>query len=164
MGMHVGGGDDGPGQNLNSEINVTPFVDVMLVLLVIFMIIAPMLNAGVEVDIPEVEAQNIEDPKGKLTLHITEHGKLFLGGGEQSKAQPVPWPQLRSVLTGNQRIAADKTLWISADKRLSYAVVVTAMAEARHAGVTKLMMLTDPTAPIPLDQLEQRAAQPPGAL
>ena len=75
MGMSAGG--DG---ELNSEINVTPLVDVMLVLLIIFMITAPMMNTGVDLTLPQVTAQKLEDPEGKLVLSITKDKKVFLGG------------------------------------------------------------------------------------
>ncbi len=143
MGLQVGGDSQGPGSHLNSEINVTPFVDVMLVLLVIFMVTMPLVNAGVDIDIPEVNAQNIDDPTGKLTLQIGKDRKLFLGA-DKTKMQ-ISWASLRVKLETNARVQADKTLWIAAEKSLPYEIVVTAMAEARAAGVSRLMMLTDPS-------------------
>ena len=76
MGMSAGGGDD----DLKSEINVTPLVDVMLVLLIIIMITAPMMNTGVSLELPQIAAQNIEDPEGKLVLSIGKDSHIFLGG------------------------------------------------------------------------------------
>ena len=76
MAMSRAGGDD----ELNAEINVTPMVDVMLVLLIIFMITAPMMNTGVVLELPQVTAQNVEDPEGKLVLSIAKDDKIFLGG------------------------------------------------------------------------------------
>ena len=150
-----------PGGHLNSEINVTPMVDVMLVLLVIFMITAPMLNAGVDIDIPEVSAQSIEDPHGKLTLHIAQNRTLQLGAGDAKS--PITWAQLRTKLSANALAQDDKALWIAADKSLPYEIVVTAMAEARAAGITKLMMLTDPAValdPALLDNPAHKKATP----
>ena len=144
-----------PGSHLNSEINVTPMVDVMLVLLVIFMITAPMLNAGVDIDIPEVAAQNIDDPHGKLTLHISKTRSLRLGAGDSKF--PVSWAELRTKLAANALVQKDQTLWIAAEKSLPYEIVVTAMAEARSAGVVKLMMLTDPTAALDPAILDKQA-------
>ena len=80
MGMSSGGRG-----KLAAEINVTPLVDVMLVLLVIFMITAPMMNTGVDVDLPEVGGEVLEDPEGKLILSVTSTGHVFLG------ATPVTW-------------------------------------------------------------------------
>ncbi len=149
MSMQSGGG---PG-DLNSEINVTPMVDVMLVLLVIFMITAPMMNSGVDIDLPEVSAQNAEDPEGKLIMSIDKHGKLFLG------ATPVKWAELEVKLSTNQRVKTEKTLWVEAHQGLPYGLVVTAMAAARKAGVTKLMMLTDPVEHIDMSQLDKAPLQ-----
>jgi biopolymer transport protein TolR len=146
-----GGGAAGPGEDLNSEINVTPFVDVMLVLLVIFMVTAPMLTTGVDIDLPETEAAVLEDTEGKLVLSIDKSAKLFLG------AAPVKWADLQVKLSTNERVKLEKTLWIEADQMLPYRVVVTAMAQARAAGVTKLMMLTDANAQMDMAELDERA-------
>ena len=84
---------------LNSEINVTPFVDVMLVLLIIFMITAPMMNeTGVDLDLPQAPAQNIDDPEGKLVLSIDKNHKIFLGG------TAVKWQDLETKLKNNERV------------------------------------------------------------
>ena len=153
MGMSSGGGDD-----LNAEINVTPLVDVMLVLLIIFMITAPVmsLNTGVDVTLPAVTAQNIEDPEGKLVLAISETRKIALGGTQ------IPWADLKAKLSTNERLKKEGALYVSADKNLPYAVVVTAMAVARDAGVGKVMLLTDPTDTLKLSDLDQTVV-PPGA-
>jgi biopolymer transport protein TolR len=134
MGMKTGGGDD-----LNSEINVTPLVDVMLVLLIIFMVTAPMLNTGVELDLPQVTAQKLEEKKEQLVLAITKDRKLLLG------KTPIKWSELQSKLKANEKVQADKVLYIEGDSTLPYAVVVTAMALVKDAGVPKVQLLTDPT-------------------
>lgn len=158
MGMQLGGRSGG-GDDLNSELNVTPFVDVMLVLLVIFMITAPMLNTGVDITLPQIAAQNIEDPQGKLILSIDSAQRLSLG-----KTQ-VKWSELSDKLSTNQRVQTEKELYIEADQNLPYAVVVTAMATAKSAGVEKVMMLTDPSEQIDLGKLDEisAAAGPAGA-
>src|SRR5437588_4718811 len=141
MGMKAGG--DG---ELNSEINVTPLVDVMLVLLIIFMITAPMMNTGVDLDLPQVTAQNVEDPEGKLVLSIAKNDRIFLGGTQ------VTWKDLEAKLKSNDRVKKESALYIEADTNLPYGVVVTAMAIAKNAGVAKVMMLTDPTQDLKLDE------------
>jgi biopolymer transport protein TolR len=133
MGMSSGGGDD----ELNSEINVTPMVDVMLVLLIIFMITAPMMNTGVDLDLPQVTAKNIEDPEGKLVLSIDKTQRIFLGGTQ------VTWQDLKTKLAANERVKKESELYIEADTVLPYGVVITAMAVAKEAGVAKVMMLTE---------------------
>jgi len=151
MAMKTGGGDE-----LNAEINVTPFVDVMLVLLIIFMITAPMMNnTGVELQLPQVTAKNIDDPEGKLVLSIKPSNEIFLGG------TAVTWQDLEAKLKLNERVKKESALYIEADTNLAYGVVITAMAVAKNAGVEKVMMLTDPTDQIKLSDLDQKAQQAP---
>ncbi|MGE0870312.1 MAG: ExbD/TolR family protein [Kofleriaceae bacterium] len=144
MGISAGRGSD----DLNAEINVTPMVDVMLVLLIIFMITAPMMNTGVDLDLPQVTAQNVEDPEGKLVLSIAKNNTIFLGGTK------VTWQDLEAKLKTNERVQKESALYIEADTSLPYGVVVTAMAVAKNAGVTKVMMLTEPT-----DNLQPRLGE-----
>ena len=148
MAMKSGSGGD----DLNSEINVTPLVDVMLVLLIIFMITAPMMNTGVDLDLPQVTAQNVEDPQGKLVLSIAKNDRVFLGGTQ------VTWKDLEAKLKSNERVKKEGALYIEADTNLPYGVVVTAMAIAKNAGVAKVMMLTDPTQDLKLDELDANGA------
>ena len=133
MAMSGGSGDG----ELNSEINVTPLVDVMLVLLIIFMITAPMMNTGVDLDLPQVTAKNIEDPEGKLVLSIDKANRIFLGGTQ------ITWQDLKVKLESNERVKKESELYIEADTVLPYGVVITAMAVAKNAGVAKVMMLTE---------------------
>ena len=144
MGMSAGGSDD-----LNAEINVTPLVDVMLVLLIIFMITAPMMNTGVDIDLPTVTAKNIEDPEGKLVLSIGSDKKIHLGG------TLITWQELEAKLTANERVKKESEIYIEADTNLPYGVIVTAMAIAKNAGVQKVMMLTDPSENLGLKELDQ---------
>ena len=151
MGMQIGG--NARGDDLNSEINVTPFVDVMLVLLVIFMITAPMLNTGVDISLPQITAEDIDDPEGKLILSIDGQRRLYLGRTQ------VTWADLSDKLAANRRVQTEKELYIEADQGLPYGVVVTAMATARSAGVVRVMMLTDPTEQIDRSALDEAANQ-----
>ena len=147
MAMRAGG--DG---ELNAEINVTPLVDVMLVLLIIFMITAPMMNTGVSLDLPQVTAQNVEDPEGKLVLSIAKDDKIYLGGTQ------VKWKELEQKLKTNERVQKESSLYIEADNALQYGRVVTAMAIAKNAGVTRVMMLTSPTDTLNLDDLDKNSS------
>ena len=147
MAMKAGSGDE-----LNAEINVTPFVDVMLVLLIIFMITAPMMNnTGVELQLPQVAAKNIDDPEGKLVLSIKKTNEIFLGGTQ------VTWQDLAAKLKANERVKREAALYIEADTNLPYGVVLTAMAVAKDSGVEKVMMLTDPSDQLKLSDLDQKA-------
>jgi len=146
MGMKAGG--DG---ELNAEINVTPMVDVMLVLLIIFMITAPMMNnTGVDLQLPRVAAKNIDDPEGKLVLSIKQTREVFLGGTR------VTWQDLETKLKANERVKKEAALYIEADTNIAYGVVITAMAVAKNAGVEKVMMLTDPSDQMKLSELDQK--------
>src|SRR3954470_20245290 len=145
MGMSSGGGDN----ELTSEINVTPLVDVMLVLLIIFMLTAPMMNTGVSLELPQVTAQNMEDPEGKLVLSIAKDNKIFLGGSQ------VTWKDLEAKLKANDRVQKESALYIEADMHLDYGVVVTAMALAKNAGVAHVMMLTNPSDNLKVEDLDQ---------
>lgn len=147
MGMKAGGGGD----ELNSEINVTPFVDVMLVLLIIFMITAPMMNnTGVDLQLPQVAAKNIDDPEGKLVLSVKKTNEVFLGGTK------VTWQELEAKLKANERVKREAALYIEADTNLPYGVILTAMAIAKNAGVEKVMMLTDPSDQLKLSDLDKK--------
>ena len=147
MAMKTGSGDE-----LNAEFNVTPFVDVMLVLLIIFMITAPMMNnTGVELQLPQVAAKNIDDPEGKLVLSIKKTNEIFLGGTQ------VTWQDLAAKLKANERVKREAALYIEADTNLPYGVVLTAMAVAKDSGVEKVMMLTDPSDQLKLSDLDQKA-------
>jgi biopolymer transport protein ExbD len=146
MAMSSGGGDN----ELNSEINVTPLVDVMLVLLIIFMITAPLLNnTGVTLELPQVAAQNIDDPEGKLVMSIKADNTIYLGGTQ------ITWAQLEAKLKANERVQKESSLYIEADTHLQYGVVITAMQLANNAGVQHVMFLTDPSASLDLGKLDQ---------
>jgi biopolymer transport protein TolR len=145
MAFSTGNDSGGP----MAEINVTPLVDVMLVLLIIFMITAPMMNTGVDIDLPTVTAKNIEDPEGKLILSISNDKKIHLGG------TLITWQELEAKLAANERVKKESEIYIEADTNLPYGVIVTAMAIAKNVGVQKVMMLTDPSETLGLKELDQ---------
>jgi len=138
MGMSGGGGGQRPAM---SEINVTPLVDVMLVLLIIFMVTAPLITQGVDVDLPQTRAQPLEGTEKKLVLTITKDKQVFIGTNEET---PIPFDQLEEKLGTNDRLQREKELYLHADRALDYGTVVDVMATIRRAGVTKLGMVTDP--------------------
>ncbi len=121
-----------------TDINVTPLVDVMLVLLIIFMVTAPLIQSGVKVDLPRASAQQMEHAEEKLVLTITRDRRVFLGEVEISPRD------LEQKLASNARIRKDKELYLHADRSLPYGQVVEIMATARRAGVESLGMITEP--------------------
>jgi biopolymer transport protein TolR len=132
------GGDTGGGRRAMTDINVTPLVDVMLVLLIIFMVTAPLIQSGVKVDLPRASAQQMEHEEEKLVLTITRDRRIFLGTTEIAPAD------LEAKLSTNARIRKDKELYLHADRSLPYGQVVEIMATARRAGVESLGMITEP--------------------
>ena len=124
MSMSTGGGQSGP----ITEINVTPLVDVMLVLLIIFMVTAPMIQTGVDVNLPQAKAQTIPDDEGKLILTVTKDKRVFLG-----KLQ-IPWDDVEKTLKNNAKLNADNELYLHADRALLYGDVVKVMAAVKQAG------------------------------
>ncbi len=125
-----------------SEINVTPLVDVMLVLLIIFMVAAPMATTGVPVVLPKGETQTIESEDSKLILTIPETFEqdhaVYLGKFK------IPFPELETKLKTNERLQTDRELYIHADGRLRYQDVITVMSVASQAGAERLGLITDP--------------------
>ena len=121
-----------------AEINVTPFVDVMLVLLVIFMVTAPMMQSGVEVDLPETKTQPMRMRDEPLILSVKKDGSTFVGRTE------VPLDDLAVKLEAIFEGRDTKELFLRADKEAAYGKVARAMAAAREAGASKLGMVTEP--------------------
>ena len=136
--MAFSGGDGGSGRRAMTDINVTPLVDVMLVLLIIFMVTAPLIQSGVKVDLPRASAQQMEHQEEKLVLTITRDRRVFLGNSE------IPPADLEKKLSSNARIQKEKELYLHADRSLPYGQVVEIMAVARRAGVESLGMITEP--------------------
>jgi len=126
------------GQPLLSDINVTPLVDVMLVLLIIFMVTAPMMMHGVKVDLPRTESKNIKTEEDPLLLTITKKGDIFI---EEYK---VDYKDLKGKLEKIFANRASKELLLQADKEVAYGVVMRAMAQVKEAGITKVGMITKP--------------------
>jgi biopolymer transport protein TolR len=121
-----------------SEINVTPFVDVMLVLLIIFMVTAPMMQQGIDVDLPETTTQDIRIQDEPLILSVQKDGKVFLGRREIPIEELEP--KMKAILDGLDR----KEIFLRADQAARYGTVAKALAAARGAGATKLGMVTEP--------------------
>jgi len=133
----------GSGRQTLTEINVTPLVDVMLVLLIIFMVTAPLIQQGVEVNLPQAKAQAVRAEEQKLVLSVKADKSLYLGTDE--KAARVDLDDLEQKLRANARVLRDRELYLMADRSLSYGYIVEVMAAVQRAGVTSLGMITNPT-------------------
>jgi biopolymer transport protein TolR len=132
------------GKKVNSNINVTPMVDVMLVLLIIFMVITPMLNNKVVVDLPKVTAAVIMEDANKedaITVAVTRDGKTFLGGDQVTKDDLTA--KVADLLAKKTDATADKSVYLRADIRSNYGIVMDTIDAVRAAGVSQLNLLTD---------------------
>jgi biopolymer transport protein ExbD/biopolymer transport protein TolR len=128
------------GKKVNSNINVTPMVDVMLVLLIIFMVITPMLNNKVNVDLPTATAAVVMDNANKedaVTIAVTRDGKIFLG------ADQVQPDDLGPKVSAKLENKTDKEVFLRADNRAMYGRVMDAVDGIRDAGVSQLGLLTE---------------------
>ena len=131
------------GGGLMADINVTPMVDVMLVLLIIFMVAAPMLQTGVPVTLPKAEAQAIPDDSGKLIVTIPKEfekdGLVYL------VKTPFKFGEaFDAALKGNAKLQAEKEVYVHADQALPYGAVVKVMATLSRNGGEKIGLVTDP--------------------
>ncbi len=132
----------GSGRQTLSEINVTPLVDVMLVLLIIFMVTAPLIQQGVQVSLPEARAKTVDAEEQKLVLSIKADRSLWLGTTDD--AARIPYDDLEDKLKANPRAMKDKEIFLMADKTLPYGYVVDVMAIVQRAGITGMGMITNP--------------------
>lgn len=121
-----------------SEINVTPMVDVMLVLLIIFMVTAPLLQTGVPVELPQTKAETLDVNPDLAILTLSKDQRIFFGDVE------IPYHQLEDKLGGNIKLRKDKVVYLQADRTLPYGYVVDIMATMKRAGVDNVGMVTDP--------------------
>jgi biopolymer transport protein TolR len=121
-----------------AEINVTPLVDVMLVLLIIFMVAAPMIQQGVDVNLPKIVATELPANTDLLIVSVNKTGSVYIG-----KTQ-IPMDQLAEKVEALYRDKADKEAFLRADKDVPYGVVVNVMSQMKRAGIEKLGMVTEP--------------------
>jgi len=121
-----------------SQINVTPLVDVMLVLLVIFMVTAPMMQQGVQVNLPKAETKALKSPEEAVVVSIEKNGRFFI-----DKAEISP-DELKTKLSAIFVNRAKKEVFLKADRDVPYGEVVKVMAEIKGAGVERLGMVTEP--------------------
>lgn len=121
-----------------SQINVTPLVDVMLVLLVIFMVTAPIIQQGVQVNLPQTKASAIAGSEEPLIVTVAKDGKIYLNDNV------VSLPDLGTKLTAIRRLQSDKQVYLLADQDVRYGTVMKTIAEIKQAGIEKLGMVSRP--------------------
>lgn len=124
-------------RKLLSEINVTPMVDVMLVLMIIFMLTSPMLVAGVEVDLPETDSKPVSGDYKPLVISINKQGEIFI------METKIPHSELLTKLKNLTKEKSDHRIFIKGDKNVPYGKVVETMAEITNAGFTKVALVSD---------------------
>ena len=144
----------GSGRGSLSEINVTPLVDVMLVLLIIFMVATPLIQQGVKVALPQTRAAQLPAREAKLVLSIDANKRIVLDDVE------IPPAELEDKLKANARLQAEKELYLKADRTLPYGYVVSVMAAIQRAGIDNLGMITDAAGDA--DALSATVAPPAG--
>jgi biopolymer transport protein TolR len=125
-----------PGQTTLSEINVTPLVDVMLVLLIIFMVTAPMLQQGVDVNLPQEGGGNLDPSRERLVITLAKNERIFLND------RRIDFPELEQTL--RQASGAIREVFLRADKDIPYGLVVKMMAVIKQAGIERLGIVTVP--------------------
>ena len=125
-------------RKIMSEMNLTPLIDVMLVLLVIFMITAPLLTIGVKVDLPKVAAPSINDNDTSIVVFIDKSGRVFVGDVETSPDSLAD--KLRAIVGTS---AKDPKIFVKGDKSTSYGVIMEVMGSINRAGFKRVVLVTD---------------------
>ena len=138
---------------LNAEMNVVPYIDVMLVLLVIFMVTAPMLITGVDVDLPKEQTNTMSQSQLPVIVSLTDSGDIFISY-EDNVDLPISEPELIDTLTNLQNQSSDAgaqplQVMINADQDNQYGAIMTLMATLQQAGIQKVGLLTGAPLPTP---------------
>jgi biopolymer transport protein TolR len=145
MAMNMAGASGGGGRGRRrrtapiAEINVTPMVDVMLVLLIIFMVSAPLLTVGVPLDLPQTQAKSLDQDKNPLTLSVNLKGQVFLNDTEIPLDEIVP--KLKAITEA--RAGLDERIFVRGDKKVDYGTVMKVMGRLSAAGFRRVALVTE---------------------
>jgi biopolymer transport protein TolR len=144
MAMNMAGSSGGSGRRsrrkaVMAEINVTPMVDVMLVLLIIFMVSAPLLTVGVPLDLPQTQAKSLDQDKNPLTLSVNLKGQVFLNDTEIPLDDLVP--KLKAIT--DARAGLDERIFVRGDKKVDYGTVMKVMGRLSAAGFRRVALVTE---------------------
>jgi biopolymer transport protein TolR len=126
-------------QPVMAEINVTPLVDVMLVLLIIFMVAAPLLTVGVQVDLPQTQAKSLDQDKEPLTVSVNTKGEVFLMNSEIKIEELVPKLQAITATRGG----TDERIYVRGDRNVNYGMVMRVMGRLSAAGYRRVALVTE---------------------
>src|ERR1700722_1387661 len=141
----VGGSSGGRGRGrrgrraVMSEINVTPFVDVMLLLLIVFMVSAPLLTVGVPLDLPQSQAKSLEQDREPLTISVNVRGQIFLQNTEITPEDLVP--KLKAIT--DARGGLDERVYVRGDKKVDYGTMMRVMGRLSAAGYHRVALVTE---------------------
>lgn len=136
--MAFGGGQNRSSRVAMSEINVTPLVDVMLVLLIMFMVTAPLMQQGIDVDLPQTKASGVEMTEDPFVIVIDQNAKVMIA------KNIIPLSELQNKLKAIFQNKNNKQVYLQADRHVDYGVVAEVMAEIRAAGIFNIGLITLP--------------------
>ena len=133
-------------RKLKSEINVVPYIDVMLVLLIIFMVTAPLLNVGVDVNLPQTNAKALDSKKDPVVVQVDKDGNLALMHEGFDRPRAVSREQLLNMVQGFKSADADLVVYVAGDRDARYAEVLDVMADLQGVGIARVGLMGDQTA------------------
>jgi biopolymer transport protein TolR len=145
MGANVASGSSGGRRgrrgrrSVMSEINVTPFVDVMLVLLIVFMVSAPLLTVGVPLDLPQSQAKSMDQDREPLTISVNDHGQIYLQNSEIAVEELVP--KLKAIT--DARGGLDERVYVRGDKKVDYGTMMRVMGRLSAAGYHRVALVSE---------------------
>ncbi len=146
MGASASGGRSGGKRRMNADINVVPYIDVMLVLLIIFMVTAPLLTQGVDVELPQTEAAPLTIDDEPLTLSVNREGEMLLNRGERA-GEPLEDEEvvrIAGAISRNADPGREQIVLVEGHRKANYEYVAKAMTLLQTAGVKKIGFVTDP--------------------